>query len=74
MYMDEIDPESGDAMDALLSNAAQMLGTRPVTHLFGFGLCVTFRGCVTGSDLYRSRTQLRHYSLPLLTAFSLCGK
>jgi hypothetical protein len=31
MYMDEIDPESGDAMDALLSNAAQMLGTLVVS-------------------------------------------
>jgi hypothetical protein len=41
MYMDEIDPESGDAMDALLSNAAQMLGTRPVTHLFGIELVQT---------------------------------
>jgi hypothetical protein len=26
MYMDDMDPESGDAMDAILSNAANMLG------------------------------------------------
>lgn len=26
MYMDDLDPESGDAMDAILSNAANMLG------------------------------------------------
>ena len=27
MYMDDLDPESGDAMDAILSNAVGMLGT-----------------------------------------------
>ena len=34
MYMDDLDPESGDAMDAILSNAVSMLGMSFLQLLF----------------------------------------
>lgn len=59
MYMDEIDPESGDAMDALLSNAAQMLGTHRTACIVDAALVYCVRsvefwwlcGCATMSHL-----------------------
>lgn len=49
MYMDEMDPESGDAMDAILSNAANMLGkggiltASTLLHLLLYEECASAR-------------------------------
>ena len=42
MYMDDLDPESGDAMDAILSNAVGMLGTFLLVCCFMYIICSFF--------------------------------
>lgn len=64
MYLDDLDPESGDAMDAILSNAVGMMGKHCGSN--GSGIVVVV---ATGTVLERreSSTNYIHLHVPILT-------
>ena len=78
MYLDDLDPESGDAMDAILSNAVGMMGKHCGSNGSGIVVVVVVVATVTVLERRESSTNYIHlhytcqyfpvHSLTLLSA------
>lgn len=82
MYMDDLDPESGDAMDAILSNAVGMLGTSLllacwfdvcVYDIFGFSLIRICCDVAFGLKLHYSNAALSLKSILYCHCICCCA-
>ena len=66
VYLDDLDPESGDAMDAILSNAVGMMGKHCGSNGSGIVVVVVVVATVTVLERRESSTNYIHLHVPIL--------